>query len=149
MGLNWLSLAECSEPLRLRGHIMQEGWDNFMSVYIHLHPTSPPICAFVKSSMLVFLRNVAFLNLFCAEQRRASVPGQKQSSQGEGACLSQQLGGCLLINSQLDAEGWSLASPLGFLSSRSKGRAVAIPASSLTRTYGANCSCSRASCSVQ
>lgn len=36
---------------------MQEEWDNFMHVYIHLHSVSAPICAFVKSSMLVFLRN--------------------------------------------------------------------------------------------
>lgn len=36
---------------------MQEGRDNFMCVYIHLHSKSAPICAFVKTSMLIFFRN--------------------------------------------------------------------------------------------
>lgn len=88
-----------------------------MHVYIHLHSKSAPICAFVKTSMLVFLRNFAsscFPLTSSAQSREGPLfPRQKWSSRAEAACLSQWLEGCPLINSQLDAERCSLGSPTG------------------------------------
>lgn len=45
----------------------------------------------------------------------------------ESACLSQQVGGCPLINSQLDAEGWSLGSPTGVSQLQKQGKGCGHP----------------------
>lgn len=109
---------------------MQEGWDNFMHVYIHLHSKSAPICAFVKTSMVV-LRNFAsscFPLTSSAQGREGPLsPRQKRSSRAEAACLSQWLEGCPLINSQLDAERWSLGSPTGVSQLLKQGKGYGCP----------------------
>jgi len=110
---------------------MQQGWDNFMHVYIHLHLKSAPICAFVRTSMLVFLRNFTsscFPLTFSARSREGPLsPRQKLSSHAEAACLSQQLEECPLINSQLGAERWSLGSPTGVPQLLKQGKGYGCP----------------------
>lgn len=62
---------------------MQEEWDNFMHVYIHLHSKSAPICAFVKTSMLVFLRNFTsscFLLTFSVQSREGPLYPRQSGS---------------------------------------------------------------------
>lgn len=82
-------------------------------------PLSKPACWYFSEILLS-------LNLSYAEQRRASVP-RAEVELTEAACLSQQLGGCPLINSQLDAEGWSLGSPTRVSQLQKQGKGCGHP----------------------
>lgn len=57
-GSGWPSPSRAFVILPFAGDIMQEGPDNCMHVYIHLHSKSFPICAFVRTSVFLFSTNV-------------------------------------------------------------------------------------------
>lgn len=117
MDLTSLALPEHSEPLWLRGGIMQEGQDNFIRVYIHLHSKSAPICAFVKTSMLIFFRIFTSSSFPLTSSVQSSKghlsAGQKWSLRAGAACLSQGLQGCPLKSSLLEEERRFWGSPTG------------------------------------
>lgn len=70
-----------------------------------------------------------FLNLFCAEQRRAPVSWAKAELTCRSRLPVPQLGECLLISSQLGAEGWALGSPTGVSQLQKQGKSCGHPCS--------------------